>query len=396
MSEAAPCGKPGVDAGRGVEIGIGRGHDRGHRAAGRQARHIDAGRVDGKLGHDGAGEAREDRRLARRRALVGELEPVPAGRAVGAPRLPRLGDEEAALLGERVHAPCRRRSRRGSGCSRAASRRAGAGLCAPARDVDLVVARARRAGEGLGEIRRAFRNRRRRAASASPAIARSRGRGRQAWPDAAGLTTSPSGRRLRPEGGRRKVSPALAARSCVRRAGVGSAASKISAGAARIGARSRAVRSATGGPAGPVSARWMTRVASITFCERTRFRACRMAAPKSDFMGPIPCDEAVAGLSNAVGERRLDLFAGVEGAEDRDGLDRLAGEVGRDVVVDRREPDDLDLEPDALRLRLLQLRRVTRRRPSSSVWRTIDCLTASAWDESWLRIAVRMKSVRFE
>ncbi len=52
---------------------------------------------------------------------------------------------------------------------------------------------------------------------------------------------------------------------------------------------------------------------------------------------------------DTVGERRLDLFAGVKGPKGRDGFDRLAGEFRRDIVVDRRKPDDLDLETDALR-----------------------------------------------
>jgi len=58
---------------------------------------------------------------------------------------------------------------------------------------------------------------------------------------------------------------------------------------------------------------------------------------------------------NAIGERRLDLFAGVKRVEDGDGFDRLAGEFRRDILVDRREPDDLYIEPDALRLRRFQL-----------------------------------------
>ena len=81
--------QPRVDAGRGVKLGIGRAQDRGHGPAGRKARHIDAGRVDGELRHDGAGDAREDRRLAFVALLVGEIEPVPAGRQIGARRLLR-------------------------------------------------------------------------------------------------------------------------------------------------------------------------------------------------------------------------------------------------------------------------------------------------------------------
>jgi hypothetical protein len=144
--------QPRVDAGRGVKLRIRRAQDRGHGPAGRKARHIDAGRIDSELRHDGAGDAREDRRLAFVALLVGEIEPVPAGRQIGARRLLGIGDDEAALLGEPVHA---RADGEIVGVLRAAvehddqRKRAAFGA---AWNIDLVVPRARRAGEASPEI----------------------------------------------------------------------------------------------------------------------------------------------------------------------------------------------------------------------------------------------------
>ena len=81
---------------------------------------VDAARVDGVLAHDLAGDAGDQRRLAAVALLVVRVEPVPAALRVGALVLRRVGDEQAVLLGQRVHAACRRRSRRATGCSRAA------------------------------------------------------------------------------------------------------------------------------------------------------------------------------------------------------------------------------------------------------------------------------------
>ena len=59
--------------------------------------------VDLVVGHDLAGDAGDDGRLARACLLVGAGEPVPVAAAVGRSRLLRVGDEEGVLLGEVVH-----------------------------------------------------------------------------------------------------------------------------------------------------------------------------------------------------------------------------------------------------------------------------------------------------
>ena len=64
-------GDPGVHPGPGVELGVGGGHDRGHRAAGGEPGDVDPVGVDGVVGHDLPGDAGDDRRLAGAGLLVG-------------------------------------------------------------------------------------------------------------------------------------------------------------------------------------------------------------------------------------------------------------------------------------------------------------------------------------
>ena len=92
-----------MHADRGVEIGIGRCHDRGGRPTGGEPGDIDPLRVDRVLGHDLAGDARDQRGLAAVALLVLRLEPVPALGDVGRGRLGRVGDQAAMLLGQHVH-----------------------------------------------------------------------------------------------------------------------------------------------------------------------------------------------------------------------------------------------------------------------------------------------------
>src|SRR5580704_10395583 len=101
----------------------------------------------------------------------------------------------------------------------------------------------------------------------------------------------------------------------------------------------------------------MARVASITFCARASCRARRMAALKSNVISLVPVNErrSLRRSPDAIGERGLDVLAGVECAEDGDGVDRRSREFGRAVIVDRRKADDLDTKPFAFRLRRLQL-----------------------------------------
>ena len=87
----------------GVELRVGRGHHRRHGAASGESGDIHPGRVDLVVGHDLAGDAGDDRRLARACLLVGGGEPVPVAAAVGRGGLLWVGDEEGVLLGEVVH-----------------------------------------------------------------------------------------------------------------------------------------------------------------------------------------------------------------------------------------------------------------------------------------------------
>ncbi len=127
------------------------------------------GRVDGELGHDGAGEPRDDRRFALVAALVGEIEPVPAGGRVGARSLGRIGDAEAALLGEPVHARADREVVGPLGATVQHDDQRDPAALGAARDIELIVPRA----GGRGEVSR------------EPGGALRRGDGRR-WPQPSG------------------------------------------------------------------------------------------------------------------------------------------------------------------------------------------------------------------
>ena len=121
----------------------------------------------------------------------------------------------------------------------------------------------------------------------------------------------------------------------------------------------------------------MTLVASIRFCSCVSCKAWRMAAPKSVFMGGSLLMKSLRRSADAIGERRLELFAGVEGAEHSDGFDRGAGKFRRDVVVDGGEPDTSIFTRPPSAFTASSSWRPKLLRPSSRVCRTIDCLTAS-------------------
>src|SRR5205807_10543164 len=88
---------------RRVQVWVGRGHDGGHRAAGGKPGDVDASRVDEEIAHDLAGDAGDDRRLARIGLLISRGEPVPIATVVSRPRLLWVDDEEGVLFGELVH-----------------------------------------------------------------------------------------------------------------------------------------------------------------------------------------------------------------------------------------------------------------------------------------------------
>ena len=54
-----------------IELGIGRGHHRGHGAAGGESGDVNTRGVDRVVGHDLTGDAGDDRRLAGPSLLVG-------------------------------------------------------------------------------------------------------------------------------------------------------------------------------------------------------------------------------------------------------------------------------------------------------------------------------------
>ena len=98
------------------------------------------------------------------RRLVGALEPVPAGRRIGARRLLRIGDDEAELVGERVHPRSDGEIVRLLGAAvQHDDQRPARGHRRTDRRIDLVVPRARGAGEASrdpGRPRGNFRGRR--------------------------------------------------------------------------------------------------------------------------------------------------------------------------------------------------------------------------------------------
>src|SRR5215218_869504 len=96
-------GEAGVDADRGVEIGVDRAQDRGHRPAGRHPGHVHLAVDDTVLLDDLARDAGDYSWLALPTLLVRSLEPVPALLHIGVLRLRRIGDEESVRLGELVH-----------------------------------------------------------------------------------------------------------------------------------------------------------------------------------------------------------------------------------------------------------------------------------------------------
>ncbi len=96
---------------------------------------------------------------------------------------------------------------------------------------------------------------------------------------------------------------------------------------------------------------------------------------------------------DAVGQRRLDGGAGVEGAEHLDRRDGGPGEFRRDVVRDGGEPEHLDAQRRPGRPRRASSSALVMCvRPRLSWRRATAWRTASSCRSSWLRTAVRMKS----
>jgi hypothetical protein len=96
-----------VDADRGVEVGIGRAHDRSHRSSCRHPSYVHPAFGDLVVVYHLSRDARNERRFAPTALLVRNLEPVPALLHVGVACLSGIRDEECVLLGEFVHAGAR-------------------------------------------------------------------------------------------------------------------------------------------------------------------------------------------------------------------------------------------------------------------------------------------------
>ena len=86
-----------------VQVGIRRAHDGGGGPAGRQARDVDALRIDRMVPHDLAGDAGDQRGFAPAPALVARAKPVPALRLVGSARLLGIDHEAVLLFRQEVH-----------------------------------------------------------------------------------------------------------------------------------------------------------------------------------------------------------------------------------------------------------------------------------------------------
>src|SRR5919112_6407357 len=97
-------GETGVDADRGVQIGVSHSHNGGHRSAGRHPGHVYPAVGNVILVDDLARDAGDYGRLSLSTLLVRGLKPVPALLHVGILGLRGIGDKKGMLLGELVHA----------------------------------------------------------------------------------------------------------------------------------------------------------------------------------------------------------------------------------------------------------------------------------------------------
>ena len=97
-------GQPGVDADGGVQIGVDRGHHRGHRASGGKTGHVHPVGIYAVAVHDLGGDPGDQRRLAGVAPLMTGGKPVPVPARVRRAVLFGVGDQEGLTLGEVVHA----------------------------------------------------------------------------------------------------------------------------------------------------------------------------------------------------------------------------------------------------------------------------------------------------
>jgi hypothetical protein len=86
----------------------------------------------------------------------------------------------------------------------------------------------------------------------------------------------------------------------------------------------------------------------------------------------------------------------MKGSQHRDRGDGGAGQLGSDVLGDGGQAQNIDLQHLAGAPRRFEILAGVISQPEVQALPGLDCLTTSAWRSSWFRMAVRMKSVRFE
>ena len=102
-SPAAPYGKPRMHADGLEDIGIGRGENIRHRAAGGQAGRECPLPPEAEFMGEALREARQPGGLAGAAVLMAPVEPIPASRRVRSARLERIGDDEAEFVRQPIH-----------------------------------------------------------------------------------------------------------------------------------------------------------------------------------------------------------------------------------------------------------------------------------------------------
>ena len=154
-----PIGKARMHAGRRKQIGTGLRHHDSHCAARRQARHKHLCPIERKFRDDLARQSRDDCRLAAVAPLMGGRKPVPARRGIVGGALLGIGYQQAVRFGKRVHVGADGEI---IGILLAAMQHDDeAAFLRSRRNIELVAARAMRAGERTCQELRSLRERRR-------------------------------------------------------------------------------------------------------------------------------------------------------------------------------------------------------------------------------------------
>ena len=97
-----------------------------------------------------------------------------------------------------------------------------------------------------------------------------------------------------------------------------------------------------------------------------------------------------------VGQSGLNCWAGAQGSQHDDRLDRGAGKLGRDIMSNAGKAQHMDVKRLAGGMHRFEILAAVVPQAQVQTLCATDRFTASACRSSWLRMAVRMKSVRFE